>query len=105
MIIYCTFIRLSTNGAYGITISSGIVAPVAVENNQFSGTWAVAKVVFNSSIPVFRDVTTGLTVATLPAVANGSQVFVTDGTPGSSPCTGSGTGSLAIRQNGAWKCL
>lgn len=48
----------------------------------------------------------GLTQANLPGnTANGSQIFVTDGTPGSSPCTGSSTGSMAFRQNGAWKCF
>ena len=38
-------------------------------------------------------------------VANGVLFFVTDGTPGSGPLTGGGTGCLAVRQNGAWKAV
>ncbi|HSY92341.1 MAG TPA: hypothetical protein VK812_13270 [Candidatus Binatus sp.] len=33
-----------------------------------------------------------------------TMIFVTDGTQGSAPCTGSGTGALAVRINGAWNC-
>jgi hypothetical protein len=47
----------------------------------------------------------GLAFAILPASANGSRIFVTNGAPGSSPCTGASTGSAAFRQNGAWKCF
>lgn len=39
------------------------------------------------------------------APTNGTLVYVSDGTPGSNPLTGGGTGCLAIRQNGAWKGL
>jgi hypothetical protein len=31
-------------------------------------------------------------------------VYISDGTPGSSPCTGLGTGALAIYLNGQWNC-
>jgi hypothetical protein len=45
------------------------------------------------------------TVANLPSsAANGSMMVATDGTPGSSPCTGSGSGALAVRIGGAWVC-
>lgn len=48
----------------------------------------------------------GLPVASLPStIGNGSQIFATDGAPASSPCTGTSTGSMAFRQNGAWKCF
>ena len=48
----------------------------------------------------------GVAFASLPATAqNGSQMFVTNGAPASSPCTGASTGSMAMRQNGAWKCF
>ncbi len=39
------------------------------------------------------------------AAQNGTQIFMTDGAPGSSPCTGGSTGAMAFRQNGAWKCF
>lgn len=46
----------------------------------------------------------GTTVAKLPAAAaNGSSIYVTDGTPGSSPLTAAGTGTWAKRLNGAWR--
>jgi hypothetical protein len=45
------------------------------------------------------------TVANLPSsAANGSQMVATDGTPGSNPCTGGGSGALAVRIGGAWVC-
>jgi hypothetical protein len=33
-----------------------------------------------------------------------TMIFVSDATFGSSPCTGGGTGALAVRINGAWSC-
>lgn len=45
------------------------------------------------------------TFANVGTPANGTTVFVTDGTSGSNPLTGGGTGCMAIRQNGAWKGL
>ena len=48
---------------------------------------------------------TGYDVASLPASPNGAIAWCTDCTPASSPCTGSGTGAHAFRQNTAWKCL
>lgn len=48
----------------------------------------------------------GLVLSAMPStIGNGSQIFVTDGAPASSPCTGTSTGSMAFRQNGAWKCF
>jgi|GEM_PF-890386 len=35
----------------------------------------------------------------------GDQIFVSDGTPGSSPLAGGGTGCMAVYQNGAWRAL
>ena len=43
--------------------------------------------------------------ASLGTPPDGAVVFVSDGTPGSSPLTGSGTGTLAIRRNGGWHSL
>jgi hypothetical protein len=46
-----------------------------------------------------------VTFATLPSSpANGMEVYCSDCTFGSNPCTGSGTGSFAYRVNGAWVC-
>jgi hypothetical protein len=56
------------------------------------------------------DVQTGgimlnsLTQATLGTPTNGTIVYCSDCTTASA-CTGGGTGALASRQNGAWKCL
>lgn len=44
-------------------------------------------------------------VANLPSLVGLSNlVYVSDGTSGSSPCTGGGTGSMAAYVNGAWTC-
>ncbi len=42
-------------------------------------------------------------VAQLPTL-NANFVYVSDATPGSSPCTGGGTGSPAFYVNGIWEC-
>ena len=44
-----------------------------------------------------------MTYSQLQAWANGSYVYITDGTVGSS-CSGGGTGAFAKRVNGAWVC-
>ena len=60
----------------------------------------------NASTTARIDDMIGMASASLPsAAAAGSRIFVTDGTPGSSSCAGSGTGSTGFRQNGAWKCF
>lgn len=46
-----------------------------------------------------------ITFSQLGTPANGSYVFCTDCAPASSPCTGTSTGTMAIRMNGAWKCF
>jgi len=59
-----------------------------------------------SSTGIVFDDPSGVIFSNLPAAAaNGSRVFVTNGAPASSPCTGASTGSTAFRQNGAWKCF
>jgi hypothetical protein len=45
------------------------------------------------------------TFAQLGTAINGTICYVTNGTPGSNPLTGTGTGCLAIRQNGVWRGL
>lgn len=44
-------------------------------------------------------------VAGLPsALGAGAMVYATDGTPGSSPCTGSGNGAIAAYTGSVWAC-
>jgi len=38
-------------------------------------------------------------------ISDGVEFFVTDGTPGSNPLTGGGTGCFATKQNGVWQGL
>lgn len=69
---------------------------------SFPAGWAIT----NASTTTTIDEIEGIAIGNLPAAAaNGSRLFLTDGTSGSSPCTGTGTGSTAFRQNGAWKCF
>lgn len=49
--------------------------------------------------------TTGVAFASLPTPSNGTMIFCTDCNPATSPCTATGSGSMAFRQNGAWKCF
>lgn len=46
---------------------------------------------------------TGITFATLGAATDGAMVYCTDCTF-ANPCAGSGTGAIAKRLNGAWRC-
>lgn len=88
----------------GIRVS-GVSTNTKVVNNSNDGTNASAKYpALNSTTTVVDN--KGNIFANLPsAAANGSQMYVGDGTPASSPCTGSGGGSMAFRQNNAWKCF
>jgi len=56
----------------------------------------------------FLVISTGFlssTFANLPSTApNGAVYGCSDCTTASNPCTGSSTGALAVRQNGAWVC-
>lgn len=86
-------------GAGGIR-AAGNSTNVTITNNSINGTVANRYPSINSS-SVVTDVA-GITFAALPTPGNGSIVYVTDGTPGN-PITGSGTGCLGLRVNGAWK--
>lgn len=50
---------------------------------------------------------TGVAFASLGTPGNGTILFCTNCDPASTPCTtgGASTGSLAVRQNAAWKCF
>lgn len=105
-------------GAY-----NGLFAPnsfltglLTITENKFNGkfngsmidlTALPATTSFFSGNQFFNDVSgvSGMPFASLPAAINGSQIYLSNGAPGSAPCTGASTGSLATRQNGAWKCF
>ncbi len=57
---------------------------------EVTGGWGFAQVTFAQIMTISRA---------------GVVYFVTDGTPGSSPLTGGGTGCLAVFQNGAWRSV
>ena len=82
----------------------GNATKVQIMDNNFIG-MAVSQFYGNglgTNVTVLRD-SNGMTGTLLPvSLANGSQVYVTDGTAGT-PLTGGGTGSMAFRINGAWK--
>lgn len=47
----------------------------------------------------------GLAFASLGTPSDGRLQWCTDCTKGSSPCSGSGTGTLAVRHNSTWTCF
>lgn len=86
----------------GLTTNTALVGPISVEDSTFLGTFGAEYAI--TAVTRLRDMQ-GLTFAQIPAAAaNGSTVYVSDGTAGA-PLTGAGTGSLAVRLNGAWKGL
>lgn len=101
-------VDLSGNTLYGGT------AAIAAASQFFNGMTVVSGNNIRSGSVSFGSLTGNLTLygnpgmsftaATLPAAANGSSVFVSDGAPASA-CTGASTGSTGFRQNGAWKCF
>jgi hypothetical protein len=76
-----------------------LAAPISVVDCQFTGTFASRYQI--DSKTTIRDMQ-GTAFAALPTCADGSTVFVTDGTHLSNPLTGGGTGAFAKRLNGAW---
>jgi len=88
--------------------TTGVAVAAHVTNSIFGADTFGTTIIFHytSTSSVVFDDPSGVTLARLPATAaNGSHVFVTDGAPATSPCTGASTGSTAFRQNGAWKCF
>jgi hypothetical protein len=96
------------SGSTGVNFANNFVTGIAAfTNNSFfgAGTLALFGGVTGSFLGLYNNNNLSFTAATLPAAFNGSNAFVSDGAPASSPCTGSSTGSMAFRQNGAWKCF
>jgi len=85
------------NGSVGINVSSATTGTIGP--NLFSGVTTNYSGL-NASVTLLDG--PPFTVATLPTVANGSHVYASDGTPNTNPVTGSGSGCLVSRQNGAW---
>lgn len=92
----------------GATTNAGLLQPIQVLDNSFSGGTLSAKYsVSATGIPVIRDLSSNMTVAQAIAVgaANGSQFYATDATvPSSSPCVGGGAGSLLLIESGTSRC-
>jgi hypothetical protein len=92
----------------GIDLSTSVTAAlkgsVIISEPQFVGTFGGGKILVTSASVV--NYTQGLTFATLPSsIANGSRIWVTDGTAGTSPLAGSGSGCWAIRMSSAWHSM
>lgn len=84
---------------------AGEFTPTA--NNSFDiGTAALqARSIYAGTSVITPAVTsTGLALASLAPTTNGTILYCTDCLKGSTPCTGSSTGSMAKRENGAWNC-
>lgn len=74
-----------------------------VSNNNFVGSGGINLGTINS-LYINGNAGFSVTAGSLPTALNNSSIFVSDGAPGSA-CTGSSTGSMAFRQNNAWKCF
>lgn len=81
----------ATNGYFGSVTNTGPFTPLS---------FGVAdSVTLDWALP-------GITVAQVPGGArNGSRVYVADGNPGSTPCTGGGLGATAFKRAGALSCF
>lgn len=91
----------------GATTNAGLLQPIQVLDNSFSGTYTAKYSVSATGIPLVRDLSSGLTVAQSIAVgaASGSQFYAIDATvPSSGPCTGGGAGSLLLIESGTSRC-
>lgn len=106
------FNELGGNSPYGITVggvstNAGLLQPIQILDNSFTGTYTAKYLVSVTGIPVIRDLSSGLTVAQAIAAgaAAGSQFYATDATvPSSGPCTGGGGGSLLLIESGTSRC-
>jgi hypothetical protein len=93
----------------GLSLSGSFIPGLGtVANNIFGGTGTPAVLTgVTGNLYLANNVGLNLAFASLPgsSVINGSNVFITDGAPASSPCTGSSTGANAWKQGSAWKCF
>lgn len=93
-------------GGIGGTIGVNLLSnsnTCQIQNNYYNV--SAGKNITNLGTNNFIDEIGPILFANIPAnMANGSRLFISDASPGSNPCSGSGTGSTAFRQNGAWVC-
>lgn len=77
--------------SYGILTSNNSVnnATVFAANGAFGNEFGMSAIIFGN----------------LQATPNGGMVYCSTCTSPSNPCAGGGTGALAFRQNGTWKCF
>lgn len=111
--IYNIFVDLlSADNATGNVLTANRSVGAATAGLRLNSAGADATVVNQNVFDSISIVTTTNTVmngaatytnATLPTVANGSAVYCSDCTF-ANPCAGSGTGAVAKRLNGAWRC-
>lgn len=102
-------VDIAGNTLFGVggSINAGgnyFAGALTVGSNRLSGTANFSSI--TGGLGLLLNSGLSFTASTLLGIAagNGSQVFVSDGTPGSA-CTGGSTGSMAFRQNNAWKCF
>lgn len=96
--------EIIANGT-GVNFASQFVNSLNVTNNTFLGSGTLASLSgITGGLSISNNTNLSFTAAALPAASNGSSVFVSDGAPASA-CTGGSSGSMAFRQNNAWKCF
>lgn len=96
---------IANNTAFNLASGNAFFACTNCTRVLVTGnTWASSAVPYTVSGTGYRLVDyMGIILASLPAVDNGSQVYCTDCTF-ANPCAGGGTGAIAKRLNGAWRC-
>lgn len=90
----------------GFSFDTQLKPPITIFDNQFMGDFAAKLYLAPLLQNVFtvRDMGVSITVAQLPAsAANGSEIYVSDGTPNSNPITGGSTGAIARRIGNVWR--
>lgn len=85
---------IRANGTGNLRVGEG-VGQVGLAGHEFRGAYTTGGASLVSG--TFANLNT-------PTGGNGTVKYCTDCTIGA-PCTGSGTGALALRRNGAWDCL
>lgn len=115
--------NLAASPTYGIVISKGRfnVSGNTIEDcdigvlggpsatGLLSGTYLTGttgtKYQFDPTSTITLTDSGGIAFADLPAnTANGTLIYCSNCTPGSSPCTGASTGAMAKRLSGTWQC-
>lgn len=101
----CNLNSTASSFAYYVT---GNAANVHLDQNIAYG-FTTSKYILDVSTLITDTTRPTLTFTGVPTtnVANGSQFWISDADPATSPCTHAGaqTGSMAFRQNNAWKCF